>query len=40
MVNEDVDQKALLRKYEMELKRLQNELDERNKGLMDKNRLM
>ncbi len=40
IVNEDVDQRALLRKYENELKRLKHELDERNKTLIDKTRLM
>ena len=40
IVNEDVDQRALLRKYEFELKRLKTELDERNKTLIDKTRLM
>ena len=40
MINEDVDQRALLRKYEMELRRLKTELDERNKHLIDKSRLM
>lgn len=40
IVNEDVDQRALLRKYEVELKRLKNELDERNKHLIDKTRLI
>lgn len=29
-INEDVDQKALLRKYEFELKKLRKELEERN----------
>lgn len=31
-INEDVDQRALLRKYEVELRRLKMELDDRNKG--------
>ncbi|KAM3140197.1 hypothetical protein pb186bvf_007750 [Paramecium bursaria] len=39
-VNEDVDQKALLRKYESELNRLRKELQERNKGLVDHTKLM
>jgi hypothetical protein len=30
-INEDVDQKALLRKYEIELKKLKYELDEKNR---------
>lgn len=33
-INEDVDQRALLRKYEIELKRLKQELDQRNSGNM------
>ena len=35
VVNEDVDQKALLRKYEVELQRLRKELLERNKMNVD-----
>jgi|TARA_B110000305_G_C18793379_1_gene339362 ABC-type phosphate transport system auxiliary subunit len=35
-VNEDLDQKSLLRKYERELRRLRQELDERTKNLVDK----
>ncbi len=35
-VNEDVDQRALLRKYEVELKRLRMELEERSKTVMNK----
>lgn len=30
-INEDVDQRALLRKYEVELRRLRWELEEKNK---------
>ena len=30
-INEDVDQRALLRKYEVELKKLKCELEEKNK---------
>jgi hypothetical protein len=30
-INEDVDQRALLRKYEIELKKLKSELEEKNK---------
>jgi hypothetical protein len=30
-INEDVDQRALLRKYEIELKKLKYELDEKNR---------
>ena len=40
MINEDVDQRALLRKYEMELRRLKTELDDRNKHFIDKSHLM
>ena len=40
IINEDVDQKALLRKYENELKRLRYELEERNRHLIDKKRLL
>jgi len=36
VVNEDVDQRALLRKYEIELKRLRNELTQRNNNLIDR----
>ncbi len=39
-VNEDLDQKSLLRKYERELKRLRAELEERNKNVVDKRRLL
>jgi kinesin family protein 3/17 len=39
IINEDVDQKALLRKYEFELLKLRTELDERNKHLIDKKRV-
>eukprot|EP01022_Parablepharisma_sp_SALTPOND_P019294 TRINITY_DN326_c0_g2_i1.p1 TRINITY_DN326_c0_g2~~TRINITY_DN326_c0_g2_i1.p1 ORF type:complete len:791 (+),score=81.13 TRINITY_DN326_c0_g2_i1:641-3013(+) len=35
-INEDVDQRALLRKYETELKQLRCELEERNKNVMNK----
>jgi hypothetical protein len=31
-INEDVDQRTLLRKYEIELRRLKQELDVRNNG--------
>jgi kinesin family protein 3/17 len=34
-VNEDVDQKALLRKYEAELRSLRKELEEKNKNVMN-----
>lgn len=34
-INEDVDQRALLRKYEIELKKLKNELEEKNNTISD-----
>jgi Kinesin motor domain len=39
-VNEDLDQKSLLRKYEKELKRLRAELESRSKNVVDKRRLL
>jgi kinesin family protein 3/17 len=39
-VNEDLDQKSLLRKYERELKQLRAELEERSKNVVDKRRLL
>ena len=39
-INEDLDQKSLLRKYERELKRLRAELQERNRNVVDKRRLL
>ncbi|KAJ8612152.1 hypothetical protein CTAYLR_002473 [Chrysophaeum taylorii] len=39
-VNQDLDQKSLLRKYERELKRLRAELDERNRHVVDQRRLL
>ncbi|CAD8134780.1 unnamed protein product [Paramecium octaurelia] len=38
-INEDVDQKALLRKYECELQRLRKELSEKNKTIVDSSKL-
>jgi len=38
-VNEDVDQRALLRKYESELRQLRKELSEKNKNVMNKESL-
>lgn len=35
-INEDVDQRALLRKYELELKKLREELEERSRQVFDK----
>ena len=40
IVNEDADHKALLRKYESELKKLKSELEEKNKILIDKTRFL
>jgi len=39
IINEDLDQKALLRKYETELKTLRGELEERSKTLIDKKKV-
>lgn len=39
-VNEDLDQKSLLRKYERELKILRAELEARNKNVVDKRKLL
>jgi kinesin family protein 3/17 len=39
-VNEDLDQKSLLRRYERELKRLRAELEERNRNVVDQRRLL
>eukprot|EP00741_Cyanophora_paradoxa_P007814 tig00001214_g7560.t1 len=39
-INEDLDQKALLRKYERELKRLRTELQTRSQSVVDKRRLL
>ena len=40
LVNEDLDQKALIRKYEHELNKLRSELDEKNKVIIDKSKLI
>ena len=40
IINEDVDQRALLRKYEVELKKLKKELEEKNKDITDQELLM
>ena len=40
MLNEDLDQKSLLRKYERELRQLRSELQTRAKDLVDKRRLL
>ena len=39
-VNEDLDQKSLLRKYERELKQLRAALEEKSKNVVDKRRLL
>lgn len=40
VVNEDADQRTLLRKYERELRKLRAELTRRNKELVDKRHLL
>ena len=40
VVNEDLDQKSLLRKYERELKRLRAELDAKSRSVVDQRRLL
>ncbi len=39
-INEDLDQKSLLRRYERELKKLRSELDERSKSVVDNRKLL
>ena len=39
-VNEDLDQRTLLRKYERELRRLRAELQQRQRELVDKRHLL
>lgn len=39
-INEDLDQRALLRKYENELKKLRNELQNKTKDVVDKKKLL
>ena len=39
-VNEDLDQRTLLRKYERELRRLRSELQQRQVDLVDKRHLL
>jgi FKBP-type peptidyl-prolyl cis-trans isomerase len=39
-INEDVDQRALLRKYEQELKKLRSELEERSRQVVDKGEIL
>ncbi len=39
-INEDLDHRALLRKYEMELKKLRDELEERNRQVVDSEAVM
>lgn len=40
LINEDLDEKTLLRRYEKELKRLRHELQTRNKNVVDKRKLI
>lgn len=40
VVNEDVDQRALIRKYENEVRRLRKELEEKNRTIIDKTKVM
>lgn len=39
-VNEDLDQKSVLRRYEKELKTLREQLEERNRNVVDQRRLL
>ena len=39
-INEDLDQKSLLRKYEMEVKKLRNQLATRNRNIIDQRRFL
>ena len=39
-INEDLDHRALLRKYELELKKLREELEERNRHVVDSEAVM
>ena len=39
-INEDLDHRALLRKYELELKKLRDELEQRNKHVVDSEAVM
>jgi hypothetical protein len=39
-INEDLDHRALLRKYEMELKKLRDELEERSRTVVDKEQVL
>lgn len=39
-INEDVDQRALLRKYEIELKRLKDMLQKKNENIVNNERMM
>eukprot|EP00505_MAST-04D_sp_SCG-Rhode-Island_P000548 Stramenopile-MAST_4_protein_548 len=40
VINEDIDQRSLLRKYERELKKLREELNSRSRNVVDKRRLL
>lgn len=39
-INEDLDHRALLRKYELELKKLREELEEKNRHVVDSEAVM
>ena len=39
-INEDVDQRALLRKYEIELKRLKDQLAKKTENIVNNERMM
>lgn len=39
-INEDLDHRALLRKYELELKTLREKLEEKNRNMVDKEALL
>lgn len=39
-INQDLDQRAMINKYETELKRLKKELEQRNKYLVDKSKVI
>ena len=39
-INEDIDQRTLLRKYEIELKKLKLELEHRNKEMVDHEKIL
>lgn len=39
-INQDLDQRAMINKYETELKRLKHELEQRNRYLVDKSKVI